>query len=130
MYSTTCILNYCAAYPNSTLHVDARDMILCVFSDVSYLSVSRYRSRAARYFYITSDIPADTATFMFKPSTTTTKLTPNFNPSPTLNGSVYILCKIFSNIMSFATEAEIAAVFSNYKECLASRQALAEIGNP
>ena len=41
---TTRLLNYCATYPKPTLRFVASDMILRVFSDASYLSVSKYRS--------------------------------------------------------------------------------------
>ena len=127
--ATTRLLNYCATYPNPTLRFVASDMILRVFSDASYLSVSKCRSRAAGYFYLSSGMPADSDTSTFKPSTTT-KLTPNHDPSPPWNGAIHILCQILSNVMSSATEAEISAVFANCKKCLAIRQALVEMGHP
>ena len=72
-------------------------------------------------------VDSDTSTF--KPSTTT-KLTSNNDPPPPWNGAVHILYQILLNVMSSATEAEIAAVFSICKECLAIRHALVEMGHP
>ena len=104
-------------------------MILRVFSDASYLLFSKFRSRAAGYLYFSSGMLANSETSTFKPSTTT-KLTPNNDPSPPWNCAVHILCQILSNVMSSTTLAEIAAVFANCKECLVIRQSLVEMGHP
>ena len=60
--STTKLLNYCTTYPNSTLRVVASDMILLVFSDASFLSVSQGHSRAAGYFYLSKIMPTNVIT--------------------------------------------------------------------
>ena len=79
--ATTRLLNYCATYPNPIFRVVASDMILRVFSDASYLPVSNCQSRVADYFYLSGGMPADSDTSTVKPFTTT-KLTPNNDPSP------------------------------------------------
>ena len=48
--AVTQLLNYCATYPNPVLRFCASDMVLRVYSDTSYLSVSKGRSRSSSYF--------------------------------------------------------------------------------
>ena len=127
--ATKKLLNYCATYPNSTLRFIASDVILPVFSDVSYLSVSKSFSRVAGYFYLSSTIPSDTAEGAIKPSVIP-KLTPNLDhPSP-WNGAVHVMRHIPLHVMASATEAEIGTVFKKCKACLSMRTALQEMGHP
>ena len=107
----------------------ASDMILCVFSDVSYLSVSKCRSRCTDYFYLSSGMPTDSVKSTFNPSITT-KLTPNNDPSLPWNGAVHIICQILSKVISSVTEIDIATVFANCKECRAIRTALIKMRHP
>ena len=67
---TTHLLNYSATYPNPTLRFV---VILRIFCDESYLSVSRCRSKPTYYFYLSSGMSTDTATSTFKPSITIKK---------------------------------------------------------
>ena len=127
--TTTRLLKYCTTYPNPSRRFVASDMILCVFSDVSYLSVSKCQSRCTDYFYLSSGMPTDSVNSTFNPSITN-KLTPNNDPSLPWNGAVHIICQILSNVISSATEAEIATVFANFKECRVIRQALVEMRHP
>eukprot|EP00957_Ditylum_brightwellii_P035238 2672432-Ditylum_brightwellii.AAC.1 len=46
------LLDYVATHPNAAVCFVASDMILVVHSDVSYLSESKARSRAAGHFYL------------------------------------------------------------------------------
>ena len=110
--ATTKLLNYCATYPNPTLRFIASDTILRVFSDASYLSVSKSSFRTAGYFYMSSSMPSDTAECTIKPSVTP-KLTPNLDPPPPWNGVVHVLCHILLHVMASATEAEIGTVFKH-----------------
>ena len=103
----TQLLDYCAANPNSTLQFTRSAMILRIHSDASYLSVTKDRSRAAGFFYLSD----------------------NTNTSP-LNGAIHVLCAILKNVMASAVEAETGAVFVNYQEAIAIRQTLIEIGHP
>ena len=87
-------------------------MILYVESDASYLSVSKARSRAAGYHYLSDKVD---------------------NPSkqqPPLNGPVNILCKILKNVLSSAAEAELAGLFLNGKEAVPQQITLEELGHP
>ena len=88
----TQLLYYCATYPNPILRFVASDMILHIHSDVSHLSVSKVRSRAAGYLYLSS----------------------NTNKPP-LNGAVHVLCVVLKNVMASAAEVETGAVFRNYQ---------------
>ena len=55
------LLDYCAIYPNSTLRFVASDMVLRIYSNASYLSVSKIHSRTVGFFNLSSD--GDTPTF-------------------------------------------------------------------
>ena len=123
------LLNYCATYPNPVLRFCASDMILRVYSYASYLSVSKGCSRAAEYFYLSSVMPSDNCDTPVKPSTNL-KLVPNIDPPPPWNGAVHVVCSIIANVMSSATEAEIAAVFKSCQACVSIRTALIEMGHP
>jgi hypothetical protein len=48
------LLNYAASNPNATIRFTASDMILAIESDASYLSVTKARSRASGYFFLTN----------------------------------------------------------------------------
>ena len=80
----------------------------------SYLSESEARSRAAGFFYLSSnqDVTPPTA-----------------KPAP-LNGPVHILCKIINNVMSSATEAEVAGLFLNGQDAVMLRNTLEFLGHP
>jgi hypothetical protein len=45
-------LNYCATHPDAVLRYNKSDMVLTVYSDASYLSESKARSRAGGFFYM------------------------------------------------------------------------------
>ena len=59
------LLNFCANNHNRKVRYYASDMQLCDHTDESYLSISKERSRAAAYFYLSNDdgalLPPDTA---------------------------------------------------------------------
>ncbi len=108
----TQLLNYAATNPEATIRFHASDMILYVESDASYLSVSKARSRAAGFHYLSDKVD---------------------NPSkqqPPMNGPVNILCKILKNVLSSAAEAELAGLFLNGKEAVPERITLEELGHP
>jgi hypothetical protein len=109
------LLDYCATNPEATIRYHASDMILHVESDASYLSESKARSRAGGYHYLSS-----------QPLSVPTATTPPVPP----NGPVHILCQIMSEVMSSASEAELAAIFHNMKEACTIRTCLTERGHP
>ena len=51
------------------------------------------------------------------------------NFTPTLNGIVYIVCKILRNIMASAEEAELGALLLNCQEAVPIRITLEEMGH-
>ena len=53
--SITQLLDYCATHPNPILRFTRSSMILRIHSDASYLSVTKARSRAAGFFYLSDD---------------------------------------------------------------------------
>ncbi len=105
------LFNYCASHPDATVRFTASDMILAVKSDASYLSVVKERSRAAGYFFLTSQPAA-----------------PNGPYKP--NGSVHVLCHIMREVLSSAAEAKLGALFHNGKEACPLCIALEEMGHP
>eukprot|EP00957_Ditylum_brightwellii_P208654 15358380-Ditylum_brightwellii.AAC.1 len=50
----TRLLNYCATYPDATVHFHASDMVLHVHSDVLYLTSPEGCSRAGGYFFLST----------------------------------------------------------------------------
>ena len=90
MYEVKQLLGYLASNPNATIRYPASGMILFVHSDASYLSVTKASSRASGVFFL-SDPKPDAITFS--------------EYTPILNGLVFIMCKIFRNIMASAAEA-------------------------
>ena len=112
--AATKLLNYAATHPEAVVRFTASDMILHVHSDASYLSESEARSRAAGFFYLSSDQDVTP---------------PNATPAP-LNGPVHILCKIINNVMSSATEAEVAGLFLNGQDAIMLRNTLEFLGHP
>jgi hypothetical protein len=52
------LLDYMATHPMAKIRYRASDMVLNIHSDASYLSASKARSRAGRYFFLGS-VPKD-----------------------------------------------------------------------
>jgi hypothetical protein len=90
-------------------------MVLHADSDGSHLSCPKARSRGAGYFYL-SDFP------QASPQPT--------DPSPTLNGAVFIACNIMREVLSSAAETELGSLYNNAKEACPIRIALEELGHP
>ena len=111
MDKLTQLLNYCASHPDATIRFTASDMLLAIESDASYLSVTKGRSRAAGFFFLTNH--RATSADAFKS-----------------NGAVHILCHIMREVLSSAAEAELGALFHNGKEACPLRIALEEMGHP
>jgi hypothetical protein len=112
MEALTQLLNYAATNPEATVRYTASDMLLAVGeSDASYLSVSKARSRAAGYFFLTNQRKSNTDSY-------------------NANGAVHVLCQIMREVLSSAAEAELGALFHNGKEACPLRIALSEMGHP
>jgi hypothetical protein len=113
--AVTHLLNYCATHPDAVVRFSASDMVLHVDSDASYLSAPKARSRAAGYHFLSS-----------KP----TEPYDSHAPLPPPNGPINVLCTIMREIVSSASEAELAALFHNGKEACPIRITLEELGHP
>ena len=100
-------LDYCASHPNATVRFLASDMILVLHSDVSSLSEPEFKSRAAGHYYLA-----------------------NKDNGSLSNGAVLTLSKIIKHVMTYASEAEVAALFYNCKSAQPLRTALEEMGHP
>ena len=92
------LLNYAATHPDATIRYHASDMKLHVYSDASYLSEPKARSRVGGYFYL--DGKAD----------------PQPGKPPTLNGAIHVESRIMRNVMASAAEAETGGLFINGQE--------------
>ena len=87
----TQLLNYLVTNPYATIRYTRSDMVLWVHINASYLSYPKAQSRAGGMHFLRNKPPSphDPANF-----------------EPTLNGIVYVVCKILHNIMASAAEAE------------------------
>ena len=85
-------------------------MVLHVHSDRSYLSMSKSRSRAGGYYFLSSN------------DSELNKATKNW--------AIHILCKILQNVMTSATETEIALAFEKAKEAIPIWNALVFLDYP
>jgi hypothetical protein len=125
----THLLNYCATHPEATLLYRARDMVLHVENDASYLSCPKAHSRAAGYHFL-SDQPRDP-----------TKAPDPSDPPPAANGAIDVLCQVMREVLSSAfppvlyrggraAEAKLAALYHNGKQACPLRTTLEELGHP
>ena len=82
-------------------------MVLAIHSDASYLSESKARSRAGGHWFMAGheEIPAN-------------------------NGAVMNVSQIIKALMSSAAEAELGALFINFKLAVPARKTLEELGHP
>ena len=112
---TLWLLNYAATHPNSKTCYTARDMILHIHRNASYLSEPQSRSRAGGHYFLGDERPD-----MSMPPTT----------RPHLNGPIHSISRIISNVMGSAAEAEIGAVYINSQEAVPMRTFFFELGHP
>ena len=106
MHQTLQLLDYLATQEEAVLSYHASDMILAVHSDASYLSEPKARSRAGGHFFLSSD----------------TTIPPN-------NGAILNIAHIIKNVMSSATEAELAGLYIMAREAVYIRIILEELGH-
>jgi hypothetical protein len=74
-------------------------MVLYIESDASYLSETKARLRAAGYHYLSNHPP-----HLDQPPAPT-------DPSPPMNGAIVVPCNVMREVLSSASEAELAALF-------------------
>lgn len=70
-------------------------MHLAIKSDASYLSISKAWLKAAKYFYLTSNVPSTSPT--------------------SYNGVIHVFWHVMPEVLSFATEAKLVTLFHNSK---------------
>ena len=92
-------------------------MELCGHTDASYLSVSKARSCAAAYFYLSVDdgdlLPPDHELKL-----------------PALpNGAVHIMSTVMRQVLSSATEAEVGATFYGCQNAVPLRNTVTDLGH-
>ncbi len=100
------LLDYLGTQEEAILTYNTSDMILAVHSNASYLSEPKACSRAGGHFFLSSD----------------TQLLAN-------NGAILNIAHIIKNIMSLATEAELAALYIMSREAVYIRIILKEMGH-
>ena len=101
------LLDYVASQEDAILTYNASDMILAAHSDASYLSEPNARSRAGGHIFLSSNVE-----------------------NPPNNGAILNIAQIIKNVMSSATEAELAALYIVAKDCIYIRLILEEMGHP
>ncbi len=106
MQQTLQLLNYLATQEDAVLSYHASNMVLAVHSDASYLSEPKAHSRAGGHFFLSSD----------------TTIPPN-------NGTVLSIAHIIKNVMSSATEAELAGLYIMTCEAVYIRIIPKELGH-
>jgi hypothetical protein len=106
MRQTLQLRDYLAMQEDTVLSYHASDMVLAVHSNASYLSKPKACSRAGGHFFLSSN----------------TTVPPN-------NGAVLNIAHIIKNIMSLATEAELAGLYIMVHEAVYIRIILKELGH-
>ena len=99
-------LDYVATQEEAFLTYNASDMKLAAHSDASYLSELKTRSRTGGHFFLSSDATA-----------------------PHNNGAVLNITHIIKHVMTYATEAELDALYIMAREAVYLRTILEEMGH-
>jgi len=106
MRQTLQLLDYIAMQAYAVLSYHTSNMVLAVHSNASYLSKPKAHSRAGGHFFLSSD----------------TTVPPN-------NGAVLNITHIIKNIMSLATEAELAGLYIMASKAVYIRIRVEELGH-
>ena len=106
MRQTLQLLDYPAAQEDTVLSYHASNMVLAVHSNARYLSKLKVRSRAGGHFFLSSN----------------KAVPPNI-------GAVLNIAHIIKNIMSSATEVELAGLYIMAREAVYIRMILEELGH-
>eukprot|EP00957_Ditylum_brightwellii_P052710 3995716-Ditylum_brightwellii.AAC.1 len=112
--AVTHLLNYCTTHPDAIIRYRTSGIVLHIHSDSLFMSELQARSREGRHFFL-SEPSAD----------------PSKPPSATvpLNRPVHSVCKIMQQVMAYAAEAEIGALFFNTRKGKELRLALTKMGH-
>jgi hypothetical protein len=106
MQQTLQLLNYLALQEDTIFSYHASDMVLAVHNNARYLSKPKARSQAGGHFFLSSD----------------TTVPPN-------NGAILNISHIIKNVMSSATETELAGLYIVACNALYIRIILEELGH-
>ncbi len=106
MQQTLQLLNYLATQEDAILSYHASNMVLAVHSNTSYLSKPKAQSQAGGHFFLSSNTTV-----------------------PQNNGEILNIAHIIKNVMSSATEAELAGIFIMAREAIYIRIILEELGH-
>ena len=104
-----------STYPNPSITFKVSDMVLWVSSDASYLSVTKSRSRVGGYHFL-GNTPKDNI--------------PLSEQRNIINAPIHIEASILCNIMSVASESEIAGAYVNARIAIPIRITLLEMNHP
>ncbi len=99
-------LEYAVSQEDAVVTYMARNMVLAIHSDASYLSKPKARSRVGGQHFLSRD-----------------------EPFPPNNGAVLNISSILRAVMSSAAEAKLGAFFINAKAAIPIRQTLQELGH-
>ena len=97
--ATKKLLDFVATFPDACIWYISSNMCLWIDSDSLFASIRNTRSRVGGFFYLSSH-----------PSKTPK------NNDPTLNGPIYVLCRIMKMVLSSAAEADMGAFLSMPKK--------------
>ena len=101
------MLDYLAIYPNDDIVYRDSDMILAANSDAGIHNKSKGRSRSGAQLFLLED-----------------------DPIPRWNGPVLSISQVIKFVMTFATEAELGALYITAQKMVPMRQTLIEMGWP
>jgi hypothetical protein len=104
------LLDYLSTNPKAIIQYHSSSMQSAIKPDASYLSVSKARSLATGFFYLTSN-----------------QGLPHSRP---YSGPIHICCCVMKEALSSVSEAELGALFHNSKEACPLQIALTELGHP
>ena len=90
------LLDYLATHPDAKIRYHASGMVLNIHSDASYLSEIGAKSRMIGQYFLES--------------------VPQKDKPIALNGAIFVFCWILKIVVASAAEAELGALFLNYKE--------------
>ena len=101
------LLDYLSTHSNAKIRHYKFPMMLQIYSDASYLSVPKARSRAVGFYFLSNNFA--------RPS------------QAKLNGAIRLLCKIIKIVVGLAFESEITSAFLNTHEAIPIRCTLEEL---
>jgi hypothetical protein len=105
--ATNQMIDYMARHPDATIRYHASEMILHIYSDPSYLSVSHARSRLGGPFFLGNKPPEQDK----------------------LNGSILNVASIIKNVVASAAESEVGVCFHNAQSGAPLRVTLTILGH-